>query len=878
MNDLVGRRLGRYEIVKLLGAGGMGEVYRARDTQLGRQVAVKVLGAKASGDASRLARFEREAHAVALLSHPNILDIHDFGVDSGVAYAVTELLEGHNLRDRMRGSPLPLSKALEIGRAVANGLASAHAQGIVHRDVKPENIFITSTGQVKILDFGIARLKGDPGAESAGADATTATETGIGQVIGTVGYMSPEQVRGLPVGPRSDIFSLGCVLYEMVTGRRAFHAETPADTMLAILDRDPPAMATARPDVPAALSLVVSRCLEKQPDERFESARDVAFALQAVSLTAETVGTGRRGWTRLGSRAIRIRAIALGGVGVAALATLAVVWLAKVGRSRSLPPFHQVQVTGHFGIESQPAISPGGNEIAYAVKENGKSSIWITDIRGGNPLRLTDRPTQAEDPAWFPDGSAIAFSSEEGLTASIWKVSRFGGTPRLLVPNGQQSALSPDGTRIAFVRRAEQGFLRIWVADLAELDQARRITGPGDGVFDHYAPAWSPDSRTICYCDARDLWLVPADGGRARPLTRDDAADQEPVWSADGRFVYFASIRNGTEALWRVSAGGGPPVRVTDGTGSEQFPSLSRDGRRLAFVSRLRSGSIALADLRTGKVARTQESSFAVLPAIAPDRSALVFVSQLGGSAALRSLPLRDSAPAGESVVLTEQPGSVASPAFSPDGRWVAYYLAVGGQRDVWVVPAHGGPPVNFSAHQGQDVQPVWSPDSAKIAFVSNRGGAYQIWVAPFSNGRRVGEPRRVSSEAGTAGYPSWSPDGRTIAYVLLTERGKEVWMVSADGSGQPRRLTSSAQAYSLRWFGVSGQILVSGFWGELLPTFRLLSPTSGELRPFALPAGVVLDPEMPDFDLSLDGGLLALFEGRSEGVIWVREAEKGSF
>jgi tetratricopeptide (TPR) repeat protein/tRNA A-37 threonylcarbamoyl transferase component Bud32 len=324
MSDLVGRHLGRYEIVSLLGAGGMGEVYRARDTQLGRQVAVKVLGAKALEDPSLLERFEKEARAVALLSHPNILDIHDFGVDGGVAYAVTELLEGKNLRERMEGTSLPLSKALEIGRAVAEGLAAAHGKGIVHRDIKPENIFLTSTGQVKILDFGIARLKGRPVPDPLDAGTPTLTSTVTGPAMGTVGYMSPEQVRGLPAEARSDIFSLGCVLYEMVTGQRAFRAETADDTMLAILHRDPPPMGAVRPDVPPALALIVGRCLEKQPDERFESARDVAFALQAVSVTRETVVVEPPIRRRRGSRAARVGVIGLAAVAIAAIALLGV--------------------------------------------------------------------------------------------------------------------------------------------------------------------------------------------------------------------------------------------------------------------------------------------------------------------------------------------------------------------------------------------------------------------------------------------------------------------------------------------------------------------------------------------------------------------------
>jgi len=299
---LEGKTLGRYEIVDLLGAGGMGEVYRARDTRLSRSVAVKVITAKATQSQRAIDRFEREAKTVAQLSHPNILDIHDFGRDDGVVYAVTELLEGEDLRDRMRGSMLPSSKVLEIGAGVANGLAAAHGKGIIHRDIKPENIFVTSTGQVKILDFGIAGLKDDALQEVVELEARTESLTLTGNVVGTLGYMSPEQVRGEKADPRSDIFALGCLLYEVLTGNRAFLGETSHDTMRAILNRDPDPIADSRSDVPPGLEAVILRCLEKQPDERFESARDVAFALHAIA-NNEWQPPPRREirWTRIGA-------------------------------------------------------------------------------------------------------------------------------------------------------------------------------------------------------------------------------------------------------------------------------------------------------------------------------------------------------------------------------------------------------------------------------------------------------------------------------------------------------------------------------------------------------------------------------------------------
>jgi tetratricopeptide (TPR) repeat protein/TolB-like protein len=327
MGDLVGRMLGRYRIDAFIGAGGMGEVYRARDSQLGRDVAIKVAARDVVTSRSAVERFEREARTIARLSHPNILDIHDYGEDGGLVYAVTELLDGQDLRRRIRpGVGLPISKVIEIAIAVAKGLAAAHAEGVVHRDIKPENIFVTRRGRVTILDFGIAGLK-DAAADGDGsAEASTESLTGVGRIVGTAGYMSPEQARGEPVDARSDVFSLGSLIYEMVTGRRAFSGDTVHDTLLAVINRDPDSMVAQRAGTPPALEVIVRRCLEKEPSERFESARDVAFALEAIS-------SGSNSAVRLPTRSMGARLLRPGLVAAAGLALL----VAVLGLSGVLP-------------------------------------------------------------------------------------------------------------------------------------------------------------------------------------------------------------------------------------------------------------------------------------------------------------------------------------------------------------------------------------------------------------------------------------------------------------------------------------------------------------------------------------------------------------
>lgn len=371
MDLVAGQSLGRYEIAGILGVGGMGEVYRARDTQLGRDVAVKVISSKVAQSRRAIDRFEQEAKAVAQLSHPNILDIHDFGRDGGVVYAVTELLEGNDLRDRMRGSMLPVSKALEIGIAVANGLAAAHSKGIIHRDIKPDNIFVTSTGQVKILDFGIARLRERPTEGSSDASsAPTDTLTSARGLVGTVGYMSPEQIDGKPVDQRSDIFGLGCVMYEILTGTRAFWGKTSTDTMLAILGKDPVGISTLCPEVPQAVEAIVERCLEKQPGERFESARDVAFALRAVSGKERSSPPVRLPFLRDFARpALKVMA-------VATIIGLAMILGAKVANIWPSPP-PDLPETKHLAILPFQA---GGENVELAQYAAGISEILAEDL------------------------------------------------------------------------------------------------------------------------------------------------------------------------------------------------------------------------------------------------------------------------------------------------------------------------------------------------------------------------------------------------------------------------------------------------------------------------------------------------------------------
>ncbi|HEX5855616.1 MAG TPA: protein kinase [Thermoanaerobaculia bacterium] len=869
-----GLRLGPYEILAPLGAGGMGEVFRARDTRLGRQVAVKILPEVVAGDARRVTRFETEARALAALSHPNILGIHDFGQSDGRLYAVTELLDGETLRERMSGEPLAWRKAAETSAEIADGLASAHAAGIVHRDLKPENVFITSDGRVKILDFGLAKV-----VEPVSEEAVTLTSPAggavsvDGQVVGTLLYMAPEQLRGRRVDGRTDIFALGCVLFEMLSAKRPFTGATQADTISVILHGEPLALESAAGAIPPGLKRIVRRCLEKRPEDRFDTAHDLALALRSISEDQEPAVVVV---SRVPPASPARRWIAGTFIASAALAGLLVLpkWprtpVETAARENDWGPPRQI--TSAPGWEAEPAFSPDGTLVAYSAGASGNADIWVVDPDGGEPLRLTDGPAENRKPTWFPDGRSLAFVSTRAGAASAWKVSRLGGSPSLLVEQADTPAISPDGTRIAFTRRGPSGSPRIWVAPLADLSHAERLTGDEDGHWGHMDPAWSPDGMLVCYSAFRDLWLVSAGGGRARKLTHDGKADREPDFSPDGKFVFFSSLRSNPQSVWKVALSGGAPERIEPGTGTANHPSLSRDGRRLVFSSLAADRDVVVADRKTGTVCRIASSRDDETPAIAPDGSAVAYVSNRLGTYDL----WLDSLEAGHTGKrpprrLTSLDPGPATPVFSPDGHWIAFFRVVGGQRDIWAAPVSGGAPVPLVESPAQDIHPAYAPDSARLAFVSDRSGQDHVWILPLRTGLPAGEPWRLTDGEMADMYPVWSPDGGRIAFL----RGEEVWAVEVQPGAAPRRITVGAEAHHLAWESDGAALLVTGLFRTtaLHPRrVELASGTTGLLKPHL----VLGDRDgMGYISLSRDGRFLATDITEMKGNLWITVASR---
>ena len=836
-----GARVGPYEVVGLLGSGGMGEVHRARDLRLGREVALKVLPDQLLCDAEARLRFEREARAVAALSHPNILAIHDFGSDGDVWYAATELLEGETLRARLSRGALPCRKAVEIGAALADGLAAAHAKGIVHRDLKPENVFVTSDGRAKILDFGLARVQAfrlSGPADMATGSIPPGTEPGT--ILGTVSYMAPEQVRGETADARSDIFALGCVLHEMLSGRRAFTRPTAAETMAAILNDDPPECADSGRGVSPDLSRLAARCLEKNPDERFQSARDLGFALRAGAAvpTPPPAISGRP----------RRHLVAAGGAAALALALgFSTGWLSR-------PPSRLADPSAVFPLTSGPrdfgpAISPDGKFVAYLSESGGRTDLWVKFIGGGPPVNLTARSdlemhsnTAGGVPDISPDGTSIlvrAGTAGTPLTdGSLWLVpAPLGGPPRKLVDRAAGGRWSPDGERIAYIRTNPVGGDAIAVARSDGQDE-RVLLKEGGGVHLHQ-PAWSPDGSWIYYIRSinannqapTEIWRVPAGGGPPEAVvpTAGSGIAVYPMPTADGLGLLYAGDRLGERLnLWLRSLGSGEQRRLTVGSGEYVEPRISRGGR-LVCTARMSHHSLAQARVAADDQRDPSESALTAPrsgdsePTI-DARGTVVFSSSRNGT---RNLWILDRGGA-EPRPLTSGLEPDEGPALSPDGSRVAFVSSRGGRRGIWLVSAGGGAPrrlVEATVIDGLS----WSPDGRRLVYAATAGGRLSVSVLDVE--------RLAVTPLGVEGrLPAWSKAADVIAYVAADEAGLSV-LRFCDGAGRPALQGFSTRigaADSAAWSHDGSHLAIGSVPGGGGAEIGVLHVASGRFRRLA--------------------------------------------
>ena len=775
--SMVGRTLGSYTLTEHIGAGGMGDVYRARDSKLGRDVAIKVLPLAFASDRDRRLRFAREARVLATLNHPHIGAIYGLEEAEGVTALGLELVEGETLAQRLERGPLPVSQSLLVAAQIVDALDAAHEKGIIHRDLKPANIVLkgatdgrSSDLRAKVLDFGIAKL-----APGRFEDVATSAGETQAHIVGTPGYMSPEQARGQAVDARTDVWAFGCVLYEMIVGRSAFGGATVSDTIANVLERDPDWQALP-PSTPSSIERLLSRCLDKDPKHRLHAIADVNFDLEDAR--AES-GQQRRTAVHRRTRATWVIAVT-----IVLLASAAAAWQLWSTRSANLPSPRVMPLTSYPGLEASPTFSPDGRQVAFSWDgENGQNDdIYVVMVGADNPLAITSDPARDVAPAWKPDGSVIAFARVESGRASIYLVSPLGGSEKRLtalsaIPYSGSSPIESEDPRLA------------WSPDGRWLTVGNVMTpGGGRGVFlvgedgnqelmlkpkpgDNYRMAvLSPTGTRLALINEGIIQIADV-GGTSRPtinatprrLTSYLGYVSGLAWAADGESLLFGRSRYPAPDppfLWRVSTSDdGTPQRI-DLAGVAAYPSISAAASRLAFVRRglnvdlfrLEEGSPPEALLASSS--NEQDESFSSNGsqiAFASDRTGdghEIWIARADGS---NRRPLTNGAHKPE-----------GSPRWSPNDDRLAFDgIGDDGQRRVYLIDPAGGQIQMIPGKPGfRDQVPSWSRDGKWIYFGSNRSGRPEVWRAPVAGG----DAEQVTTTGGEYAFESW--DGQTLYYL----------------------------------------------------------------------------------------------------------------
>jgi Tol biopolymer transport system component/predicted Ser/Thr protein kinase len=762
---MVGRTIAHYQVVEKLGEGGMGVVYKAHDTHLDRFVAIKVLPPERVADPERKRRFVQEAKAASALNHPNIIHIYDISNQGGVDFMAMEYVAGKTLDQLTPRKGMRVNEALKHAVQVADALSRAHAAGIVHRDLKPSNIMVDEHGLVKVLDFGLAKLTE---AAAPGEDEPTRTlrpQTEEGTIVGTVAYMSPEQAQGKRVDARSDIFSFGTLLYEMVTGRRAFHGDTKISTLAAIINQEPPPLSA---EVPRDLEKIITRCLRKDPVRRFQHMADLKVELEEVKVESESGTLAAEAPARLRRR----RRWLLGAAAAVPLLAIAA-WFLLRQPSAPLPPPSVVRLTSYPGSELYPSFSPDGNQVAFSWdgEKQDNFDIYVKLVGSGTALRPTTDPAPDGNPVWSPDGRQIAFVRQRGNQASVYLISPLGGAERKLADFRLASlpsiSWSPDGKWLAVAEVEPQGANGIFLVPVERGEKHRLTTNRVS--FDH-CPAFSPDGRFLAYvscsgpffCDVHLLELGPdfLPKGQGRHLTHQGVSMQGIAWTADLRSLLYAASRNpGVDPyLWRLPvSGAAEPERLELGGWQARHPAIARVGKRLVYAHGGLDTDIW--KFEAGAPAKNFISSTLpdYNPQFSPDGKRIAFASSRSGTYEVWVSNQDGSNP----VQLTDGLGRhQGTPRWSPDGRWIAFdSLGEAGHWDIYVIDAAGGQPRRITEYPSDEYVPSWSRDGKWIYFSSNRSGKNEIWRIPAAGG----ESAQVTDNGGYVAFESW--DSQTLYY-----------------------------------------------------------------------------------------------------------------
>ena len=790
---MVGSAFAHYQVLEKIGEGGMGAVYKARDTRLDRLVALKILAPERGSDpdqsALRARRFAQEAKSASALNHPNIITIYETGCEQGIDYIAMEYVSGRTLDALIGRHGMRISEALRHLRQMADALAAAHAAGILHRDLKPANIMVNDAGLVKVLDFGLAKQA--LSTETADDAATRTLGTADGVILGTIGYMSPEQAEGRKLDFRSDIFSFGAVLYEMVTGQRPFAGSSQAATLAAILQSEPKPASALREDLPADLDKLIARCLRKDPARRVQTMADLKVALEDLEEDSKTASAVRPAASRKRFPWLAGSAAALLMMGAAAG-----YWLMRIRPATPPAPISALPLTGNPGVETQPSFSPDGNQVAYSWngEKEDNFDIYVKLIGPGAPLRLTTDPAPDSAPAWSPDGRSIAFlrARPDGHEV-VMLIPALGGAERQLMTiftrfGGRALCWAADSQHLIVAGRSRrqdpEGLFVLAVAT----GETRQLTTPlsatigGDGH-----PALSPDGRSLAFVRgpsgaSLDVWLLrltpdlqPA--GEPRQITHDKNRSMAPAWSPDGRDIIYASKLQGRNGLWRVTADGSGQRQPLLGVGEGgATPAISPRASRLAYARRLQDYNLWRIEIAGGKGGPPQRLIASTLrdfePRYSPDGRKISFASDRTGHLEVWTADADGSS----QVQLTDRKSTLTSGArWSPDSQRIVFLSVVGDQQQLFTIPAGGGAVTRLTNTPSHNTAPSWSHDGKWIYFGSNRGGDFQVWKVPAQGGDAV----QITRKGGYA--PLESSDGQYLYYARRSPL-EGIWRIPVAG------------------------------------------------------------------------------------------------
>ncbi len=828
---MIGSTLDHYRIESKLGEGGMGVVYKARDLSLDRTVAIKVLPPDKVADPARKQRFVQEAKAASALNHANIVTIYDIRSQDGVDFIVMECIEGKTLDELIPGKGLHPAQALKYAVQIADGLANAHGAGILHRDLKPTNVMVSEEGRVKILDFGLAKLL-EP-AESSAEDPTRTARppTQEGTVLGTAAYMSPEQAEARKLDGRSDIFSFGSVLYEMVTGRKPFTGDSRLSVMSKILNENPKPPTEVSATIPADLEKIIARCLRKDPARRFQNIADVKVALEDVQEESAS-----------GQQAVATRAPLRWRWAWAALLPIlaGVGYLGWRGWQASQPaePLRAVALTTFPGIERYPSFSPDGNHVAFTWDgpKQDNPDIYVQMIGAGSPLRLTTDARGDYDPVWSPDGRWIAFlrGGSQAGKSELRLIPPLGGPDRQLAeirvreaPYPPYLAWCPDSNCLVVTDSPSEGKPDALFVVSLETAEKKQLTNPQPPVGGDTNPAASPDGRSLVFrrnvANLGELYWLPlgkgpasgasaapaglTPGGEPRRLTLPALDAAQPAWMPDGKEILFSA----KGSLWRLAVAGEkpgetPPTRLPFVGEDGLMPVVSRPqpGRpsRLVYVRSLRDVNIWRVETSAPGAPASSPPVVAISATridfdaqFSPDGRRVAFGSSRSGE---REAWLAD--PDGSNSVQLTSLGApdTGTPAWSPDGQRIAFDSNLEGQVEIYVISASGGKPRRLTFHPANDLVPSFSRDGQWIYFGSNRTGAYQIWKIPASGGEAV----QVTHNGGFVAFES--PDGAYVYYNQTAGSPSALWRLPTSG-GQPVKILEGvvSRAFSVIKSGI---------------------------------------------------------------------------